>query len=869
MTMGPFSRKTVPGVAAIPLIGVFSFMLSSHALSANPTRILRQVGDLLGITSETDVRAPVDFGAGPGVTPKAEMKRAASTSGAEIPNGGATANVTGAFGPAVTWPIIPIHAVLLPDGRVMNYGTDQNGQQGAQLIYDIWDPTLGTDISAHTVLPNTTGTDIFCSSQSVMLSGAVLITGGDLTINGVRNFAQNDTNIFAPSADTLTANTPMHYARWYASLVALPNGHLVTFGGVQNVVTINPPQPVPTPEEYDPATQVWTLLTGATSSAAFGNGNYSNWYYPRSYVAPGGNVFVLGVDGTMYSISTAGVGSITNYSMTVAPGSETLPTVPFAPGKVLSVRANQEVDVIDFTGPVPVATQTDNIDQVRYWANGTVMADGRVLITGGSEVANELTGVDYQAQIWDPATGHWTAGASASKPRLYHSNSMLLTDATVLTGGGGAPGPVNNLNAEIYYPPYLYDSTGAAAVRPVISAAAPLALTPGGTISLTVGPSDSISRLTFVRTGSSTHSNNSDQRFLDLPFTQTGQALTAVLPGDPTVLMPGYYMLFAFNQAGVPSVATVLSVVLSANVSISASSPTATTGNPVTLTWTAASGSACTATGGSASVSGAAADGWAGSIPASGTRSVTESVGATYQYGLSCILGGETDQTQVTVVDAVPVVTASLSAAPTTISAGQATTLTWNSTNATSCTATGGAAGDAWAGGKATSGTAAITEAGVPANPLNISYTLTCSSTASGQSAQASATITENPPGTNSGAGGSSSGGSSGSGGSTSGSTSDTGGSKSGSSSAGSGSTSGGSSAGSGSASGSGSTGSGSTSGSSSAGAGSTSGASSDSGTKSGGGGSLDWLALIFLFSFLGLRGFRRVAGATATTASA
>ena len=68
---------------------------------------------------------------------------------------------------------------------------------------------------------------------------------------------------------------------------------------------------------------------------------------------------------------------------------------------------------------------------------------------------NQLTGVAYQVEIWDPATGHWTAGASAAVPRLYHSNALLLTDATVLTGGGGAPGPLANLNAEIYYPPYL------------------------------------------------------------------------------------------------------------------------------------------------------------------------------------------------------------------------------------------------------------------------------------------------------------------------------------------------------------------------------------------------------------------------------
>jgi len=182
------------------------------------------------------------------------------------------------------------------------------------------------------------------------------------------------------------------------------------------------------------------------------------------------------------------------------------------------------------------------------------------LVNGGSTVPNELTGVAYQAEIWDPATGHWTAGASAVEPRLYHSNALLLTDASVLTGGGGAPGPLTNLNAEIYYPPYLYTSSGQPAVRPAITSAAPKTLLPGNMINIKVGPTDQISRLTFVRTGSATHDNNSDQRFIDLPFQQTGRQLKTVLPGDPTVLVPGYYMLFAFNNAGVPSTAQVLLV---------------------------------------------------------------------------------------------------------------------------------------------------------------------------------------------------------------------------------------------------------------------------------------------------------------------
>ena len=88
----------------------------------------------------------------------------------------------------------------------------------------------------------------------------------------------------------------------------------------------------------------------------------------------------------------------------------------------------------------------------RQWVSATVLADGRVLGTGGSAVENQLNGVNNVAEIWNPATGQWTQGTAGVNARLYHSTALLLPDARVLIAGGGAPGPLVNLNAEIYYP---------------------------------------------------------------------------------------------------------------------------------------------------------------------------------------------------------------------------------------------------------------------------------------------------------------------------------------------------------------------------------------------------------------------------------
>jgi len=520
------------------------------------------LADLGVIPSEKDHRAPIDYGFGPGV--KLDHSPTGTNGGGTaigpVPPGPPNANVTGVFGTPVTWPIIAIHVILLPDGRVLSYGSTLAGAQGAMLNYDVWNPSLGTGANAHLILPNTTPTDIFCSGQSVMWqNGDVLITGGDLTIKGARNYARNDTTIFSPTANTLIENAPMTYSRWYGSLVSLPNGNLVVFGGRENQ---KPTTVASTPEIYNPS-MGWQTLPGAASDLAFGIGNGGAWYYPRSYVAPGGMVFVIGYDGNMFWVDTSGNGAITQLPVTTPlTSTSNLPTVAYAPGKLLSLRTGGAVIAVDFTQPLPVVTPVGNVDQVRFWANGTVLADGRVVVTGGSTVANVLTGVDYTAEIWDPATSLWTAGASATIPRLYHSTALLLPDATVLTAGGGAPGPVINLNAEIFYPPYLYadDGSGQPAARPALSGA-PAVISVGQAVTAMVGPSDQISRLTLVRSGSATHANNSDQRFIDLVgFTQVGQQVSAALPSDSTVLVPGYYMLFAINQAGVPSVASIVLV---------------------------------------------------------------------------------------------------------------------------------------------------------------------------------------------------------------------------------------------------------------------------------------------------------------------
>jgi hypothetical protein len=143
-------------------------------------------------------------------------------------------------------------------------------------------------------------------------------------------------------------------------------------------------------------------------------------------------------------------------------------------------------------------------------------------------------------------------------------------------------------------------------------------------------------------------------------------------------------------------------------------------GGSSTLTWSSTNATACTATGG-----------WIGSKATSGTQS-TGAITMPSSYSLTCTGPGGTSGISTVMVNIIP--TATLVAAPSVIASGGTSTLTWSSTNATSCTASGAGAG--WSGSKATSGTQST-----GALTATTSYSLSCSG-AGGTSSLVTATVT-------------------------------------------------------------------------------------------------------------------------------
>ncbi|MGA7546679.1 MAG: galactose oxidase-like domain-containing protein, partial [Methyloceanibacter sp.] len=462
--------------------------------------------------------------------------------------------VGGQWSDVFDWPIIGIESILTPGGKILTYGTDQLGQQGGALIYDVWDPATNT----HYTLPNKTPTDMFCSAAIVVPStGDILISGGDARPMGHINMGVADVNVFDYRDMSVSASQdgPMSYQRWYPTVVELANGKVLILGGCDMTG-----QGVGMPELYTPGAG-WKSLTGAYSTAIA-----ADWSYPRAWLAPNGKVFLFDATSTagnpadVLVMDPSGNGTLTKVADLPFTTAFQLPAIKFAPDKVLILDDQGGAWVMDMSGDVPTFQQTGSLGEVRDWSNLVVLADGSVLVSGGSEVGNQLVGVHNEVQIWNPQTGVWATGNDASVARMYHSTTILLPDATVLSLGGGAPGPLTNTNGEIYTPSYLFNADGSLATRPVITDS-PQSIQQQQNFTITLDDASDITRLTFIKTGAVTHSMDMSTDMLDLGFTHgPGNTLIVTVPNNANVLAPGNWMLFAFNDEGTPSVAATIFV---------------------------------------------------------------------------------------------------------------------------------------------------------------------------------------------------------------------------------------------------------------------------------------------------------------------
>jgi len=199
----------------------------------------------------------------------------------------------------------------------------------------------------------------------------------------------------------------------------------------------------------------------------------------------------------------------------------------------------------------------------RIFHTSVVLPDGTVFITGGQKHSEPFVDSTPQLEpeMYLPASDSFVRQQSNSIVRVYHSISLLLPDGRVFNGGGGLCGTctTNHFDAQIFTPNYLFDKNGNLATRPRISSTSTKTAKVGSTITFTTnGP---VKQGSLIRYGTATHTVNTDQRRIALTFTNAGtNRYSFKIPNDPGIALPGYWMLFVLNSAGVPSVATTIKV---------------------------------------------------------------------------------------------------------------------------------------------------------------------------------------------------------------------------------------------------------------------------------------------------------------------
>jgi galactose oxidase len=69
-----------------------------------------------------------------------------------------------------------------------------------------------------------------------------------------------------------------------------------------------------------------------------------------------------------------------------------------------------------------------------------------------------------------------------------------------------------------------------------------------------------ITKVTWVRLSSVTHSFDQNQRFNALAFELTSAGLIVTAPTNQNLAPPGHYTLFVLNRNGVPSVGKIIRI---------------------------------------------------------------------------------------------------------------------------------------------------------------------------------------------------------------------------------------------------------------------------------------------------------------------
>jgi hypothetical protein len=469
-----------------------------------------------------------------------------------------------------TMPINPVHIALLHTGKVLVVAGSGNVAAETNYQAAVWDPDSGS------IITQPVAWDMFCNGMVVLPDGRALINGGTLQYDPFHGQLRN--TVFDPLTSVFTDVQSMAHGRWYPTVTTLGDGRVMTFSGLTETGGTNSTVEIFTP--------------GVGWSPEY-TANFTPPLYPRMHLMPDGRVLYSGsgtgsriFDPSTHTWST-GVVATTNYSGTRTYGTSVLLPLRVSSGYAPRVMifgggnpATPTTEILDLSAPSLRWQYGPSMSQPRIEMNATILPNGKVLALGGSGTDENASTASLNADLYDPDTNTFSPAGANVFPRLYHSGSVLLPDATVLLVGGNPSRGSYEAHMEIYSPAYLFKPDGTDAVRPAIVNVTPGAFAYGSTFHVATPDAADIHSVVLVRPGAQTHAFDMDQRLVDLSFTAGAGDLTVTAPPNGNVAPPGYYMLFIVNATGVPSVATFVQL----SATIPNQPPTATITSPATNT---------------------------------------------------------------------------------------------------------------------------------------------------------------------------------------------------------------------------------------------------------------------------------------------
>ncbi|HEV2488405.1 MAG TPA: kelch repeat-containing protein [Candidatus Acidoferrales bacterium] len=269
-------------------------------------------------------------------------------------------------------------AVVLANGKVLvsgGLGTGSTVLASAEL----YDPSTGVWSSAGNLSVARVG-----HTATLLSSGKVLVTGG--CTSSLCGAATAISELYDPTSNSWSTTGNLITARYFHDAVRLKTGKVLVVGGSTGSATSSC-------ELYNPSTGTWS------SAASMTTARFSH----ATTLLADGKVLVTGGTTSRFPINSA---------------------------ELYNPTAN-------------TWTLTGAMITGRYGHTATLLTDGTVLVAGGEgqsiSCGKACTSFipTWKVEIYNEATGKFTAAASLSRALAYHSATLLGTGRALANGGSG------------------------------------------------------------------------------------------------------------------------------------------------------------------------------------------------------------------------------------------------------------------------------------------------------------------------------------------------------------------------------------------------------------------------------------------------